>query len=79
MCSYCLSFVYNSCVQNIGPGQYENQKVSWLNHDFCHFVVDFEEFIVGGRLECLKFNVLVLLSLTHVIANRLLQSIYVVL
>ena len=61
MCSYCLSLVYRRfpshdellCLQNIGLGQYENQNVSRPpNHDFCHFVVDFKEFFVGGRLEC---------------------------
>ena len=43
---------YWLCLQNIGLGQFENQNVSGPNHDFCHFVVDFKEFFVGGRLEC---------------------------
>ena len=62
---------YWLCLQDIGLRQYENQHVSRPNHDFCHFVADFEKFFVLGWLECLQFNVLVLLSLTHVIANCL--------
>ena len=80
MCSYCLSFVHKSfpshdellvMFTNIGLGQYENQNVSRLNHDFCHFVVDFKEFFVGGEVGMPNVNVLVLLSLPHVIANHL--------
>ena len=62
MCSYCLSFVYNSFPSHDEllvtftihrPSQFENQNVSRPNHDFCHFVVDFKEFFVeDSRLEC---------------------------
>ena len=78
MCFYCLSFVCNSFPSHDELlimftkhrlSQYENQNVSRPDHDFCHFVVDFGEFFV--RLECLKYNVLVLLSITHVIPDGL--------
>ena len=59
MCPYCLSFVYNSfpshdeliiyiCLQNIGQGQYKSRKVGRPNHDFCHFVVDFNNSSLGA-------------------------------
>ena len=40
--------------QLAGLSQYENQNVTRPNNDFCHFVVDFEKFFVGDRLECQK-------------------------
>ena len=57
---FCLNFVYNGfpsddellCLQNIGLTQFENQNLSRPNHNFCHFVVNFKEFVIGGWLEC---------------------------
>ena len=59
MCLYCLSFVYNSSASHdellIMFTKHRAslvQNVSRPDHNFCHFVVDFKEFYVGGRLEC---------------------------
>ena len=80
-CSYCLTVLFTTvfqvmtsyllCLQNIGLGQYENQNVNRPNHNFCHFVFDFKEFFVGGRLKCQNSMFYCCQVLTQVIANSL--------